>query len=140
MSARAYGVKIARPFAVRRLINVLPAVVTVVLIVVAAVLFVFGEAITQWLGAGLGGGNELESFVVALRWRLIVVCTAAALLTLYRVADTRSRFRLALPRHRPGDGILVAAPLRVQLLAGYEPAAIPTGHSGAWSSCSGSST
>jgi membrane protein len=60
--------------------------VIVVLIVVSAVLFVFGEWITRRVGIWIGGGDEIDALVVAFRWGLVVVCTASALLTLYRIA------------------------------------------------------
>jgi membrane protein len=113
-SARAYGVKIARPFVVRRLINAMLAVVNVILIVAAAVLFVFGESITQRVGTWLGGGDEVESIVVVLRWGLIVVCTASALLTLYRVGPKLDLgFVWLLP------GTTVATGLWLLLLTGF---------------------
>ncbi len=113
-SARAYGVKIARPFVVRRLINAILAVVIVILIVAAAVLFVFGESISQRVGAWLGGGGAVESIVVALRWGLIVVCTASALLILYRIAP---KLDLGFGWLLPGTGL--ATGLWLLLLTGF---------------------
>ncbi|MEA2523024.1 MAG: rane protein [Thermomicrobiales bacterium] len=112
--ARAYGVRTKRSFPIRRLINVLLAVVIIVLIVVAAVLFVFGEAIGRGLAAWFGGGGEIDALVVALRWGLVIVCTAAALVTLYRIGpDLELSVVWLLP------GTVVATVLWLLLLKGF---------------------
>ncbi|HEY7033626.1 MAG TPA: YihY/virulence factor BrkB family protein [Thermomicrobiales bacterium] len=111
--SRAYGVRPARSFLIRRLINALLALVIVVLIVFAAVLFVYGEAIGRRLATLLGGG-ETETFLGVLRWALILGFTATALLTLYRIGPNLDlEFVWLLP------GTAVATVLWLLILKGF---------------------
>jgi membrane protein len=84
-SGRAYGVRAARSYPVRRLVNALLATVLVVLIVASAVLFVFGEAISRRLVDWIGGGGQIETLISLLRWALVIGTTAVALLVIYRI-------------------------------------------------------
>jgi membrane protein len=112
--ARAYGVKIQRSLPMRRLVNALLAVVIVILIVSSAVLFVFGEAITHRLADWIGGGGGTDALITALRWGLVILSTASALLILYRIAPTLDlEFVWLLP------GTAVATALWLLLLTGF---------------------
>lgn len=111
--ARAYGVRTGRSFPIRRLFNVLLAVILVVLIVLAAVIFIFGETISRLFAIWVGGTGS-DVLAVALRWGLVVAFTAAALLTLYRIApDLDLAFFWLLP------GTAVATGLWLLLLKGF---------------------
>jgi membrane protein len=112
-SSRAYGVRPARSFLIRRLINALLALVIVVLIVFAAVLFFYGEAIGRRVASWVGG-SAIDPFLGTLRWGLVLVFTATALLTLYRIGPNLDlEFVWLLP------GTAVAAGLWLLILRGF---------------------
>jgi len=112
--SRAYGVRPARSFVVRRLVNALLAVVIIVLIIVSAVLFVFGAAISRRLVEWVGGRDAIDALIAASRWGLVLGCTAAALLMLYRIG---SDLDLSLGWLLPG--VTIATGLWLLVLQGF---------------------
>jgi membrane protein len=83
--ARSYGVRLSRSIPGSRFINALIAVVAIVLIVVSAVLLVFGSSIITWLTNQLHAGSTATSLVTYGRWSLVVSTVLVALLALYRI-------------------------------------------------------
>jgi membrane protein len=83
--ARAYGVRTSRSILTSRLVNALLAIVTILLIVVAAVLQIFGEQIVTWLIDQLNAGSTVTSLVKYGRWSLAYSLVLFALLALYRI-------------------------------------------------------
>jgi membrane protein len=83
--ARAYGVRPSRSILTSRLVNALLALVTIVLIVISAVLQIFGEQIVNWLIQRLNVGNTATTLVTYGRWSLVIALVLSALLALYRI-------------------------------------------------------
>jgi membrane protein len=113
-SARAYGIRSSRSILTSRLVNAFLAVVTILLIVVAAVLQIFGESIVDWLTKRLNVGSTASSLVTYGRWTLTISLVLAALLALYRIGPQLDiSLRWLLP------GAALAAGMWLLLLLGF---------------------